>query len=233
MFKNNFRPSRDPSKGYQATFGNFISYCMDEGIDLMEGTVTIARDSDFVARQLWSHVASLISFSSGLMNNLLDTLHVSTNDISPFCRDFVSLEDLRDEFIGYLPSTFHYDDVHGERSDVAAEDDEGEESQTSDAEKTLADRVARFAADFAALSSGANNNSAADVNDVQVTDGTTGEATPATSNRPNNNSELMNVFRSIVAVPSADDLLPNVSIAATYIEWGRECCGGNQCCKEG
>jgi len=65
----------------------------------MEGTVDIDPDGDYVAKQLWPTVHDIISYSSGLMKELLSTLGVPADEVSPFCHDFNSLSDLCDDFI--------------------------------------------------------------------------------------------------------------------------------------
>ena len=49
---------------------------------------------------------------------LFSTLVVLKEKRSPFCRDFSSLQDLRDEFIQYCPRTFGYADIHGLKNGV-------------------------------------------------------------------------------------------------------------------
>eukprot|EP00957_Ditylum_brightwellii_P157057 11953587-Ditylum_brightwellii.AAC.1 len=49
MYKHVVCPSQDPRKGYAFTFNNFFNYTLDEAPDLMDGTVEIDSNGDFVA----------------------------------------------------------------------------------------------------------------------------------------------------------------------------------------
>ena len=91
---------------------------MDDSAAVMEGAVTIADDGDYVAKQLWPAVQSLIFYASGLMKVLFSTHGVPKEKRSAFYRDFSSLQDLRDEFIRYRPCTFGYADIHGLKNGV-------------------------------------------------------------------------------------------------------------------
>ena len=45
------------------------------------------------------------------MQNILKVVGVPEEEISPFCRKFTSLIDLRDEYIKFYPETFKYGKV--------------------------------------------------------------------------------------------------------------------------
>ena len=113
LYKHAFRPSRDPSKGYNANWKRFYEYGLDTNETRNDGSVPLQQDGDSVAAQLWEDVSQLISFSSELMKELLDTIGVPSDELSPFCRSFQSLADLRDEYIRYLPNTFEYGGIRG------------------------------------------------------------------------------------------------------------------------
>ena len=150
MYKNMFRPTCDPQKGYQATYNDFFHYSVDPSPGVMNGTVDIDPSGDYVANQLWPAVQELISYSSGLMRHLMTTLGVTGDELSPFCRDFTSLGDLRDEFIRYMPSTFNYDDVHG-TVDTAV-DESVDDDVEQPAEVSVADRALQFTQEITELS---------------------------------------------------------------------------------
>ena len=117
---------------------------------MMDGTVNIDPSGDYFANQLWPTVQELISYSSDLMKELFTTLGVQADDISPFCRDFTSLEDLRDEFIRYMLATFNYDHVQGtDDEEVEEVDDDGNDNMPM--EVSVADRVVRFTREIAEL----------------------------------------------------------------------------------
>ena len=91
-------------------FFNFLLFFQG----LMAGTVTLDENGDFVASQIWEVISAVISYSSDLMNKLFAVVGAQQDEVSPFCRRFSSLADLRDEFVRYLPRTFNYDNVGGE-----------------------------------------------------------------------------------------------------------------------
>ena len=57
------------------------------------------------------------------MNGFFATVGAQQDEVSPFCRNFSYLSDLRDEFIRYLPHTFNYDNVAGNGIEQPNEDD--------------------------------------------------------------------------------------------------------------
>ena len=236
MYKHNVRPSRERQKGYMSTFDNFFEYSMDQNLPYMEGAVDIDKDGDFVANQLWPVVCELISFSSGLMTQLLTTLGVAANERSPFCRDFSSLIDLRDEFIRYCPLTFKYAGVRGTGSVwvPAAKNDKnetGEESEKNEgpdqsADASMLDRLERFTSDFNRIAEEADADD--DVDEVMVVNSDTvneggiedepAEVAAAKPRADIDNNELMTQFQSLVQVENVDDLLAKVVVASSSIE---------------
>ena len=117
MYKYGFNPSRDPKKGYTSTFRNYFTYSVATNQALMEGTVQLLMNRDYVANQLWSAGNELITFSSSLMTPFFSTLGVTDANRLPFCQEFTSLTEMRDEFILYLPSTFDFYNVRGTSRD--------------------------------------------------------------------------------------------------------------------
>ena len=107
MYRHNFNPSTCPEKGYAATTSDFHHYGLDKNSEgSMQATVNVHNDGKYVAEQLWETVSTLITFSSTPMKALLLSVGVTPEELSPFCRTFSSLEELRDECIAYLPRTF-------------------------------------------------------------------------------------------------------------------------------
>ena len=218
MYKSKFRPSRDPSKGYTATFNDFFSYTMDEEPELMEGTVDIDLDGDFVVQQLWPTVKDLISYSCDLMTPFLSMLGVSSHERSPFCRSFDSIVELRDEYIGYCPSTFTYDNVQGTANDEASGADEGPDESGGDGGVIL-ERVKQFVQEFndnaleggaIVLDGGDNRNDAG--GEVEEADASN------TNNDASDSAILMASFQALLKATSADDILSKVLPAAAGIE---------------
>ena len=113
MFASNFQPNRDPQKGYQATHGDWVRYNTTNSSNVVGGPVVLSDDGCAVAEQLWDNVYQVISCATSLVTPILLLLGVNENDISPFCRNFESLTELRDAFIEYCPRTFSYDGAVG------------------------------------------------------------------------------------------------------------------------
>ena len=237
MYKNLFRPTRETTPdGYQVTFENFFDYTVDTSSPLMDGTVKIDPSGDFVAKQLWPKVKTLISYSSELMSGLLSTLRVSKEEMSPFCREFSTLEDLRDEFIRYCPHTFAYNDVHGTPSDDCdddgASDPHADEDNGQPTEEMMLERIKRFSSvmlesreghergDDGVGAGGGGNLEEAATEDVPVI-----HSTSPVALGEKDHAELLAHFRSILAVPSADDLLDKVHLAISCLE-GESSTGG-------
>ena len=222
MFENKFCPSRDPSKGYHATFADYFDYCVNDGEASMDGTVQIDPNGEAVAAQLWPEVDALLTFSSGMMEKLFEKLQVSSENLSPFCREFVSLVDLRDELIKYLPASFTYNAAVGGSNVEDADDDEDDDedddkSQPSSLEESVANRVARFTREFDALESNNGNGNSMD-EEVESTAAAAGDGErPALATKANHTA-LMTSFRKILAVESAEDLLEEVFVGASLIE---------------
>ena len=107
MYKHNFTTLRDPQKGYQATYANFFEYSMSTGSEgRLDENVELFHGGDSIAKELWGPVGKLISHSNDIMQNILKVIGVPEEEMSPFCREFTSLIDLRDEYIKFCPDTF-------------------------------------------------------------------------------------------------------------------------------
>lgn len=225
MYKHSFNPSRDPQKGYQATYKGYFDYTMDTSDAMMEGTVNLLSGGDFVVNQLWKSVSGVISFSSKLMKELLSTVGVSPNDLTPFCRDFKSPTDLRDEFIRFLPSTFSYDEFAG--AATAEEDKSDEDSVESgvddDAvrEASVVERIGLFAREMSEEDSSVDEVVVVSDNAANVSAPNAAPACPPTQSlsvRPVESDQLMSHFRSILEVKSVDDLFGKVLVASSYLD---------------
>eukprot|EP00978_Attheya_sp_CCMP212_P004721 scaffold10357_cov66-Attheya_sp.AAC.7 len=109
MFLSNLIPTCDAQKGYQATHSDRVAYNKICTLLLEGGPVPISADGCSVAAQLWSTVSAVIATASNLMKPFLLFLGVTDEEISPFCHNLTSLDDLCDAFIAYCPSTFSYE----------------------------------------------------------------------------------------------------------------------------
>ena len=183
----------------------------------MEGTVQLLMNGDYVAKQLWSAVNELIIFSSSLMTPFLSALGVTGANRSSFCWEFISLTDLREKFIIYLPSTFAFDNVRGTSHDEGAPDDnDGGDDELQSPADIMQERVVQFQQAIVAISEedGALAEKEGD-DDVVVV----GEAKGAASNSTlmsdevsttDEYAQLMIGFQAIVSVTSGEDILSKV-----------------------
>lgn len=224
MYKHLFRPSRDPQKGYQATWKNFFEATLAPSDDtMMSGTVIISDDGDYVAQQMWETVSKIITFSSKYMRKLFAVLGVLNNEISPFCRSFSSRIDLRDELIRYLPRTFTYEDVQGNADDPAGamQDDDNDEGKDDFAE-LIEDRIKRFGEEMTKANDSGKKGK--DDNDIIVLGGddelTAEDQTPSTSTIAGSKShaeKLMSSFRSMIVSTSIEELQDRVLTASASL----------------
>ena len=220
LYRHAFSPSRDPCKGYNANFKEFYEYGLDTNETRNDGSVPLQKEGDSVAEQLWDTVSQMISFSSELMKELLDTIGVSSDELSPFCRSFQSLADLRNEYIRYLPHTFAYDGIRGgsvveDEQDGGGHDDSGGHDSGSDDDgnngemnRLVIDRIERLAAALAGGDDG--NKSDDDGDEVIEIDGSppspTSTDTTENSSGVNQPDQLMTSFRTLLkCFPSSND----------------------------
>ena len=102
MFSSDLKPSRNPQKGYGATFADFIAQSRDTSDMRPDGaSVVIDPSEKAVAEQMWDLVRSVTTYAKDLMEVLLQTLGVPQSEKSPFCRAFGFLADLRNEYVKY------------------------------------------------------------------------------------------------------------------------------------
>ena len=165
------------------------------------------------------------------MKVLFTTLGVQADDISPFCRDFTSLEDLRDEFIRYMPATFNYDHVQGtDDEEVGEVDDIGNDDMPM--EVSVVDRVVRFTREITELAEQTGGSSVgsdkegctSEGTDIAIDEEGDGATSPILTtvpfiqSGPESNAELMGHFRALLSISSADELSPKVVLAMACLE---------------
>ena len=56
IYKEHFCPTHDAKHGYEAIHDDFFKYSVDQTSPLMEGTIAIDPDGDYVAKQVWPAV---------------------------------------------------------------------------------------------------------------------------------------------------------------------------------
>jgi len=145
---------------------------------------------------------------------LLGAVGVANDEMSPFCCSFTSLDDLRDGYIRYLPSTFQYEDVQGSAS--ANEDNDGEDGGNhdgdhddgnSDTHRLVGERIELLAAAL----SGRKDNEGDDIVDIDGASSTVNtegivavNTAVADDNTAKTSDQLMTSFRSVIASTFGD-----------------------------
>ena len=95
------------------TFTDFIELSRDEIPPVVDGSVEIDPNGSLVVEQFWGAVGEVMSYTSRLIEPVFNTVGVTAEDQSPFCRILSSTTDLRGEIIAYLPRTFSFGDASG------------------------------------------------------------------------------------------------------------------------
>ena len=124
---------------------------LDDEVELFHG-------GDFVAKELWGPVSKLISY---IMQNIFKVVGVPEEEMSPFCRKFTSLVDLRDEYIKFCPEIFKYGEVVGAEEIISVEQ---RDNKTILINEAVIERIAQFASYM-------SENSNSKVNDTRASEG--------------------------------------------------------------
>ena len=107
MISSDLKSSRDPKKGYGATFADFTARSRDTSDMRPDGASAVIDPSGkSVAEKMWDSVRSVTTYAKDLIEPLLQTLGVPQSEKSLFCREFGSLADLRNEYVMYQSRTF-------------------------------------------------------------------------------------------------------------------------------
>ena len=182
----------------------------------MEGTVKLDKAGGYVASQMWDVVSKSIAYSSQLMKGLFDTLGLAEDEVSPFCREFSSLEDLKDAYIAYLPRTFKYEETSGSSNVEPGGDDVAESvDPVGPTHEEVVDRIRRFAEKMAGDGE-VDENDDDELTPPPVIDEVAATSTIALPTV--NSQELMNHFRAIVQITNTDNLLDKVLAASSCLE---------------
>ena len=152
---------------------------------------------------MWDSVRSVTTYAKTLMQPLLQTLGVQESEMSPFCRTFGSLTDLRDKYVKYQAKTFMF---RGKcRIGPTGEDeDTGVVVQTSPPESIVLEGVKTFANEM--LGRDEENSRKNSDTDSERQGEQQANVTDPTST---DHKELMRNFKS-VANSTSSELLQNV-----------------------
>ena len=209
MYKHNFSSSRDPQKGYQSTYADFFEYSMSAGTESrLDDEVELFHGGDFVAKELWGPVSKLISY---IMQNIFKVVGVPEEEMSPFCRKFTSLIDLRDEYTKFCPETFKYGQVVGAEKVIS---EELRDNKTILINEVVIERIAQFANYM-------SKNSNSKVNDTRASESEEKkkqkDIITTNSDTKINCSTLMSHFKELLQIISPNELLAKVSDASACL----------------
>ncbi len=203
----------------------------------MGGAVHIQPDGDSVAAQLWPQVSKIISFSSDIMRDLLQAIGVTPAEMSPFCREFASLEDLKQVYIAFLPHTFRYEGVHGSSavadSEEGSENDDDDDDDGSKTQSMLGERIKMFAKAMSSKEQGdddddgSTDDSNKDVTEIESSASATNVAVTTKEVSVNASNRLMTGFRSLIKHASSDfgDSLEHILQSSAYLANGEHTSG--------
>ena len=79
----------------------------------MDGSVEINPNGSPVVEKLWVAVGEVMSYTSRIIEPLLNTVGVTSEEQSPLCCIFSYPIELRDKLMAYLPRTFPFGDASG------------------------------------------------------------------------------------------------------------------------
>ena len=222
MYKDGFNPSRDPQKGYQATYNEFFEYSVssrNKGVG--ENIDSLLHDGDYIAKQLWDTITKLITVSNNHMRKLFEVIGVPRKEISPFCQHFSTLEKLCDEFIKFCPRTFKYGDIAGSVVGSNTIEIKMDEEESLSNEELLC-KIGKFANDMKDACSNevieiVDNEKSEDVQNDKDNNQSNGTKNKNKLGSTMNCEVLMTHFKSIMVADSTHDLLTKVANASAYL----------------
>ena len=112
MYAGKCIPSRDTKKGYQKSYLDWVNFNTKDHDHLCGGPVILNEDES-KSKQLWLEVGERINVCTCVMIDFMATLGISYSENIPFLRMFHSREELKEEFIKFLPRTFTYGGICG------------------------------------------------------------------------------------------------------------------------
>jgi hypothetical protein len=149
MFEGGLSPSHAQLKGYQAQFLDYIQHGMmvQSSKDTFVGpcNIDLQKKSLPVSTQLWPEGRNIIREANQLMLPFVELMGVTTSQLSPFCKVFNTLTELKEAYVMYCPKTFTYNNAVGkeDKEEVEPEVDEDSGEQTKAA--YVAAKIKEFA----------------------------------------------------------------------------------------
>lgn len=203
LFEGNLMPSRDPKKGYPATYFDFVQHL--KLLNLESGPCTVDSASSVpVCEQLWPHVAKIISQGNAMMEDLFKLAGVKDSERSPFCRTFVSPKDLLNDYVSYCPRTFSYKSKSGgkeadndveEEEEAADEAEKMDEVQINQQDSEMVQRIERHTSELKNLTLNTNDgNQRLECFDVSADDVSTNEDGSAMINEAKNTNIMKHLL---------------------------------------
>jgi hypothetical protein len=132
MFEGGLSCSHTQLKGYQAQFLDYIQHGMmvQSSKETFVGScnIDLQKKSLPVSTQLWSEVRNIIREAHQLMLLFVELMGVTTSQLSPFCKVFNTLTELKKAYVMYCPKTFTYNDAVGKKDKEEVEPEVDEDS---------------------------------------------------------------------------------------------------------
>jgi hypothetical protein len=113
MFEGDLSPSRSANKGYAASFLEWVVDAKQIGEQGGPCDVDASDNTLPVVNQLWPMAQKIISESVKLAMPLLLLFGTENDSLSPFCKEFTTVQDLLQTYIEYCPKHFHMMDKGG------------------------------------------------------------------------------------------------------------------------
>ena len=90
--------------------------------------INLQKDAKPVSTQLWPYVRKIIREANQLMIPFLKLLGVTSIQMSPFCKDYTTIVELKETYVLYCPRTFTYDEFVGmeDEEDIEHVEDDGD-----------------------------------------------------------------------------------------------------------
>jgi hypothetical protein len=106
--------------------------------------INLQKDAKPVSTQLWPYVRKIIREANQLMIPFLKLLGVTSIQMSPFCKDYTTILELKETYVLYRPRTFTYDEFVGmeDEEDIEHVEDDGDEQAK---ETHVAAKIKEFA----------------------------------------------------------------------------------------
>ena len=130
IFASNLKVSRDPQKGYAATFDSFVEVGRVASVGEPGGPVDVNMTDEAAVDLLWNEIGPIINAATTKMTSLLRRFGVKPAAMSPFCRKVESISELLKVYLAKLPKDSGVDMAEG--LDNEDNDEDNDENNDED-----------------------------------------------------------------------------------------------------